>query len=99
MLSRLIVCTSLPAPLSHVVAVSVPAVAGLVDTNEGRNISGLAGLSEIRFLSPLVSTHEHDTSRDEVILLMRPRLLTVPPGEHVPRVISVGTETRPATIF
>ena len=75
------------------------AVAGLLDTNEGRNISGLAGLSEIRFLSPLVSTHEHDTSRDEVILLMRPRLLTVPPGEHVPRVISVGTETRPATIF
>ncbi|MGA2273395.1 MAG: hypothetical protein ABSH00_07565 [Bryobacteraceae bacterium] len=75
------------------------AVAGLLDTNEGRNISGLAGLSEIRFLGPLVSTHEHDTSRDEVILLLRPRLLNVPPGEHVPRAIAVGTDTRPATIF
>jgi len=75
------------------------AVAGLLDTNEGRNISGLAGLSEIRFLSPLVSTHEHDTSRDQVILLLRPRLLNVPPNNHVPRTIAVGTETRPKNIF
>ncbi|MGA2038302.1 MAG: hypothetical protein ABSH42_03415 [Bryobacteraceae bacterium] len=75
------------------------AVAGLLDGNEGRNISGLAGLSEIRFLGPLVSTHEHDKSLDEVILLLRPRLLNEPPSEHVPRTIAVGTDTRPATIF
>ena len=75
------------------------AVAGLLDANEGRNISGLAGLSEIRFLGPLMSTHEHDTSRDEVILLLRPRLLNEPPSEHVPRTIAVGTDTRPAIIF
>ena len=75
------------------------AVAGLLDTNEGRNISGLAGLSEIRFLGPLMSTHEHDTSRDQVILLLRPRLLNAPPSDHVPHAIAVGTNTRPATIF
>ena len=75
------------------------AVAGLLDTNEGRNLSGLAGLSQIRYLSPLVSTHEHDTSRDEVILLMRPRLLSMPPGEHLAGEIPLGTETRPAVIF
>jgi general secretion pathway protein D len=75
------------------------AVAGLLDTNEGRNISGLAGLSEIRFLGALVSTHEHDTSRDQVILLLRPRLLNVPPSEHVPHAIAVGTDSRPTTIF
>jgi Flp pilus assembly secretin CpaC len=75
------------------------AVAGLLDTNEGRNISGLAGLSEIRFLGPLVSTHEHDKSSDEVILLMRPRLLNAPPSDHVARPIAVGTDIRPATLF
>ena len=75
------------------------AVAGLLDTNEGRNISGLAGLSEIRFLAPLVSTHEHDTSRDEVILLLRPRLLNAPPSYHIAPAIAVGTDLRPATIF
>jgi general secretion pathway protein D len=75
------------------------AVAGLLDTNEGRNISGLAGLSEIRFLGPLVSTHEHDKSSDEVILLMRPRLLNAPPSDHVARAIAVGTDIRPTTLF
>lgn len=75
------------------------AVAGLLDTNEARNISGLAGLSEIPYLGALVSTHEHDTSRDEVILLMRPRLLNIPPSDHVARAIPLGTDTRPATIF
>ncbi len=75
------------------------AVAGLLDTNEGRNISGLAGLSEIPYLGPLVSTHEHDTSRDQVILLIRPRLLNDPPSDHVARTIALGTDLRPATIF
>jgi general secretion pathway protein D len=75
------------------------AVAGLLDTNEARNISGLAGLSQIPYLGALVSTHEHDKSRDEVILLMRPRVLSIPPGDHVPSSILLGTDARPATIF
>jgi Flp pilus assembly secretin CpaC len=75
------------------------AVAGLLDTNEGRNIAGLAGLSSIRFLGPLVSTHEHDTSRDEVILLIRPRLLNAPPSDHIAPAIALGTDLRPATLF
>jgi Flp pilus assembly secretin CpaC len=75
------------------------AVAGLLDTNEGRNIAGLAGLSSIRFLGPLVSTHEHDTSRDEVILLIRPRLLNAPPSDHVAPAIALGTDLKPATLF
>jgi len=75
------------------------AVAGLLDTNEAHNIAGLAGLSEIPYLGPLVSTHEHDTSRDEVILLIRPRVLSVPPADHVSWPIPLGTDTRPSTIF
>ena len=75
------------------------AVAGLLDTNEGRNISGVAGLSSIRFLGPLVSTHERDKSRDEVILLIRPRLLNAPPSDHVAPAIALGTDLKPATLF
>jgi type II secretory pathway component GspD/PulD (secretin) len=75
------------------------AVAGLLDTNEGRNIAGVAGLSSIRFLGPLVSTHEHDTSRNDVILLIRPRLLNVPPSDHVAPAIALGTDLKPATLF
>jgi len=75
------------------------AIAGLLDTNEARNIAGLAGLSEIPYLGPLVSTHERDTSRDRVILLVRPRLLSIPPGEHIADPIPLGTDSRPATMF
>ena len=37
-------------------------VGGLLDTQEARNIAGLAGLARLRGLGPLFSTHEHDTT-------------------------------------
>jgi type II secretory pathway component GspD/PulD (secretin) len=75
------------------------AVAGLLDTNEDATSRDWPACRRSLFLGPLVSTHEHDKSRDEVILLMRPRLLSIPPGDHVPSSILLGTDARPATIF
>ena len=72
-------------------------IAGLLTTNEARTLSGLAGLNRIPFLGPLTSTHEHDTDDDQVILLLRPVLLTLPPGESAVRSFLTGTETRPLT--
>jgi type II secretory pathway component HofQ len=70
-------------------------LAGLMTTNEARTISGLAGLSRIPFLGPLTSTHEHDSDSDQVIVLLKPVLLTLPPGTSVPRGFRTGTENRP----
>ena len=72
-------------------------IAGLLTTNEARTLSGLAGLNRIPFLGPLTNTHEHDSDSDQVILLLRPVLLTLPPGESVVRSFRTGTETRPLT--
>jgi general secretion pathway protein D len=72
-------------------------IAGLLTTNEARTLSGLAGLNRIPFLGPLTSTHEHDNDRDQVMVLLRPVLLTLPPGENVPRSFFTGTESRPLT--
>lgn len=72
-------------------------IAGLLTTDEARTLSGLAGLNRIPFLGPLTSTHEHDTDSDEVIVLLRPVLLTLPPSETVLRSFRTGTETRPLT--
>jgi general secretion pathway protein D len=70
-------------------------LAGLLDTDEARTLSGIAGLSRIPFLGPLTSTHTKTGDRDEVIVLLRPTLLTLPPSESILRSFFTGSETRP----
>jgi len=70
-------------------------VAGLLNTSEARTIAGLAGLARIPGLGPLTSTREHDHSTDQVLILMRPQLVDLPPSERVTRTFFVGSETRP----
>jgi general secretion pathway protein D len=73
------------------------AVAGLLQSSDARMIAGLAGLSQIPYLGALTSTHEHDTEKSEVLVLMRPYLITPPPSEYATRGIWVGSDTRPLT--
>jgi general secretion pathway protein D len=72
-------------------------IGGLLTTNEARIISGLAGLAEIPYLWPLFGTHEHDQSTDQVLVLLRPVLLSLPASATVPHSFLTGTETRPLT--
>ena len=71
-------------------------LAGLLTTDEARTLSGLAGLNRIPFLGPLTNTHTKDDSRDQVLILLRPVLLTAPP-EHDVRSIFTGSDNRPLT--
>lgn len=72
-------------------------VAGLMSTQQARTIAGLAGISRIPTLGALTSTHNKTYSSDEVLVLVRPYLLTMPPSEIVTKAIPVGTATRPLT--
>jgi general secretion pathway protein D len=71
---------------------------GLLDTDSAHNLTGIAGLSQIPYLGPLTSMHNKTKNSDQVLVMMRPHLLTVPPGAAGPtRTYRLGSETRPIT--
>ena len=70
-------------------------VAGMMTATEAKSISGLAGLSEIPGFGALIRQNNRSKDADEVLILLRPRLLSLPPDETVTRSVWVGTETRP----
>lgn len=69
-------------------------VAGIMNLNEARTISGLAGLAQIPGLGALVRRTDKSHDSNEVIIVLRPHLLSLPPDEVVTRSLWVGSETR-----
>jgi hypothetical protein len=70
-------------------------VAGLMTSSQAKSISGLAGLSRVPVLREILSQHTRDDSEKQVLLLIRPTLVSLPPGEMPTAAIAAGTETRP----
>jgi Flp pilus assembly secretin CpaC len=74
------------------------AVIGLLDTDEARTVSGLAGFSRIPYAGALTSLRTRNRTKDEVLILIRPELLTPPPGHlAAPHSFYVGSDTHPLT--
>jgi type II secretory pathway component GspD/PulD (secretin) len=75
-------------------------ISGLLDVNQARSIAGVAGLSRIPGLGPLTDMRTKTSNTDQVLLLMRPVALSVPPADLNPgRTYRMGTETRPFTLM
>ena len=72
-------------------------VAGLLNQSEARTIAGLAGVSRIPVLSQLTSKREHDKSSDEVLIMLRPHLVTLPPSVAATHTFRMGSDNRPLT--
>jgi len=74
-------------------------VAGLLESVNGETINGVAGLSSIPLIGRLLRTNNINKSEDQVLLVLRPHLLSVPPWEYGSTPIWLGTETKPLTLF
>ena len=70
-------------------------VGGLMTASQAKSISGLAGLSRVPVLNRVLGSHTRDDNENQVLLLIRPSLLSLPPGELPTTAIPAGTETRP----
>ena len=72
-------------------------VAGLVDRDQARTIAGLAGVTRIPFLGPLTSLHTRSSDDSQVLVLIRPQLVTIPPGMAPTHTFRMGSDNRPIT--
>jgi general secretion pathway protein D len=69
-------------------------VAGLMSNNEAKTISGLIGVSELPGIGALLRKNDNQKQSTEVVLLIRPVLLNLPPSEMPTRAYSIGSEGR-----
>lgn len=70
-------------------------VAGLLRVNEARTLTGIAGLASLPALGALFRQELRSEDRSEALLVIRPRLLDLPPHEFATRDLYTGTETKP----
>jgi Flp pilus assembly secretin CpaC len=74
-------------------------VAGLLDTIDGTTVSGIFGLSSMPVLGRFLRSNTVNHSKDEVLLILRPRIVRLPAWELGSPEIWVGSENRPLTYF
>ncbi len=70
-------------------------VAGMMTGSDARTISGLAGVSTIPLVGRFLRQNTKEKDDSELLILIRPRLLSVPPTEADTHTVRVGSEERP----
>ncbi len=74
-------------------------VAGLVSATDAETPTGVAGLSNLPLIGGLFTHHTHQQDRSETLLVLKPRLVSLPPWEFAAPALWTGTETRPVSPF
>jgi len=70
-------------------------VAGLMRSQEARTITALAGLGQLPVLGPLFRQNIRERESGQTLIVLKPRIVTPPPGQAVALPLWTGTETRP----
>jgi len=70
-------------------------VAGLMTGSTAKTKSGFWGLDQIPLIGNLFRMNTRDKERSNVLIAIRPHLLSLPPDQVVTKALRVGSETRP----
>jgi len=74
-------------------------VAGLVNTNDARDSTGIPFIDRIPFIGPFLHRHNRTHDSTETLIVLKPHLLNLPPWEEPSPAIWVGTESKPLTAY
>jgi len=72
-------------------------IGGMMSSSEARTIRGIAGLSQIPGLGQLIRSNTREQSTNDVLMLVRPTLLNLPPDQFEAPLIYTGADARPVT--
>ncbi|HZU28527.1 MAG TPA: type II and III secretion system protein [Bryobacteraceae bacterium] len=70
-------------------------VTGLLNASQTKSLNGIAGLASIPVLGPMLSTNASKNDRSETLIVIKPRLRSLPPYEAATRALWTGSEGRP----
>lgn len=70
-------------------------VAGLVQRSDSLSVTGIPGLSWIPWVGKFFQIRKKQKNDSELLIVMKPRLLSLPPSESITHTLRVGTDSRP----
>ena len=74
-------------------------IAGLTQTTDSHSVGGIAGLASIPLLGRLFRNDTIENDSTETLMVLKPRLIELPPWEFVTHQLWVGTEGRPIAVY
>ena len=74
-------------------------VAGLISSTDSKAVTGFWGLAQVPLLGELFKQTTKQTVVENLLIAIRPHLLSLPPDRIARRELRVGTETRPFIPF
>jgi hypothetical protein len=72
---------------------------GLVSRMDASTLGGVYALGSVPGLGPLLSTNTRDKSFTDALIVIKPRLINLPPSEEPGLTLSTGTEARPISLL
>jgi len=74
-------------------------ITGLTNQSETSSITGVAGLARVPVIGPALSTNNRSQDRGDTLIVIKPRLRSIPATETRTRGFWVGSEARPQSPF